>query len=622
MTALADLRQLVEPYEKPDDRQAWMTLATSVPPYLVLWWLMFRAMDVSYWITLVLAVPAAGFLVRTFIVQHDCGHGSFFRSARLNVSVGRACSLLTLIPYGYWRRSHGTHHATSGKLAARGADIDTRTVREYLALSARERFVYRLMRNPVVLFVIAPTLYFVLAMRLPWMARASWHRERRSILLTDLALLALGASLAYAIGSGALVRVQLPITMIASAIGMWLFYVQHQFEHTYWAPEGEWDYGRAALEGSSYYALPAILEWFTGYIGVHHVHHLSPRVPSYRLAACHAGTPLFASVPRIGLRDGMRCARLKLWDEDSGRLIGWRELASTARGLLLVAICAGAASLIGASPLYAQAPRLSIAPLRPDPGGIVRLTLSDLGSESDSVVSIRGTMAGEPLHFTAVRGDFRAIGAIPVDTVSSIIARAIVTRVSGRADTVRATAVVPPLPPPTERLAVAPRFGKPLSAAIAARVAREGARALEVGRRAHESPVAWSEPFLAPRTSALSSRFGTGRTFNGQVTSRHLGVDFRGAVGAPVRAANRGRVALIDTFFLGGRVIYIDHGGGVVTGYLHLSRVLVSVGDTVSRGQTIGHVGATGRVTGPHLHWNARYGSLTVNPLDLLTLEN
>ena len=615
MSALADLRQLVAPYEQPDDRQAWTAFATSVPPYLVLWWLMYRALDVSYWLTLVLAVPAAGFLVRTFIVQHDCGHGSFFRSARLNVAVGRACSLLTLIPYGYWRRSHGTHHATSGKLAERGADIDTRTVREYLAMSARQRFAYRLMRNPIVLFVLAPTLYFGLAMRLPWMARASWRRERHSILLTNLALLVAGVCLVQAVGFAALIRVQLPITMIASTIGMWLFYVQHQFEHTYWAPEGAWDYGRAALEGSSYYALPAVLEWFTGYIGVHHVHHLGPRVPSYRLAACHAAAPVFSSVPRIGLRDGIRCARLKLWDEDAKRLIGWREFASTARAVLLVA------TLAFAVPLHGQPARLSIAPLRPEPGAIVRLTL-EVESAGDSVVAVRGTMAGEPLHFSASRGRYRAIGAIPVDTTSSILARAIVTRVSGRADTVRTTAAVPPLPPPTERLAVAPRFGKPLSPAIEARVARESARALEVGRRAHDSPAAWSAPFLAPRTSEVSSRFGTGRTFNGQVTSRHLGVDFRGAVGAPVLAANRGRVALIDRFFLGGRVIYIDHGGGIVTGYLHLSRVLVSVGDSVTRGQTIGHVGATGRVTGPHLHWTARYGSLTVNPVDLLTLDD
>jgi murein DD-endopeptidase MepM/ murein hydrolase activator NlpD len=176
----------------------------------------------------------------------------------------------------------------------------------------------------------------------------------------------------------------------------------------------------------------------------------------------------------------------------------------------------------------------------------------------------------------------------------------------------------PPLPPPSEQLAVGERFGRPLDPATAARVARENARALAIGRKAHDSPPRWKTAFERPRTSEISSGFGTGRTFNGQVSSRHLGVDFRGAVGAPVRAANRGVVALIGNFFLGGRVIYIDHGGGLTTGYLHLSRVLVSVGDTVARGQTIGLVGATGRVTGPHLHWTARYGALTVNPLDLL----
>jgi murein DD-endopeptidase MepM/ murein hydrolase activator NlpD len=169
---------------------------------------------------------------------------------------------------------------------------------------------------------------------------------------------------------------------------------------------------------------------------------------------------------------------------------------------------------------------------------------------------------------------------------------------------------------------VASQFGRALDSATEARVAREGARALAVGRRAHDAPARWTAPFLRPRASAVSSGFGTGRTFNGQVTSRHLGVDFRGAAGAPIRAANRGVVVLVDTFFLGGRVVYLDHGGGVTTGYLHLSRALVAVGDTVARGQTIGLVGATGRVTGPHLHWTARYGGITVNPLDLLKLDS
>jgi murein DD-endopeptidase MepM/ murein hydrolase activator NlpD len=270
--------------------------------------------------------------------------------------------------------------------------------------------------------------------------------------------------------------------------------------------------------------------------------------------------------------------------------------------------------------LHAQQPRLTIAPERPLPGALVTLTVSDLAHPSDSVVAIRGTMAGEPLHFLACRTERRAIGAVPVDSARAVTARVIMARASGRSDTLYASVTSPPLPPPTERLAVGERFGRPLDATTTARVARESERALAVGRRSHDSPPRWSAPFERPRSSDVSSGFGTGRTFNGQVTSRHLGVDFRGAVGEPVRAANRGVVALVDTFFLGGRVVYLDHGDGVTTGYLHLSRVLVAPGDTVARGQTIGLVGATGRVTGPHLHWNARYGALTVNPLDLLDL--
>jgi hypothetical protein len=273
-----------------------------------------------------------------------------------------------------------------------------------------------------------------------------------------------------------------------------------------------------------------------------------------------------------------------------------------------------------AAPTGAQSLRLSIAPERPLPGALVRLTL-DRGAGQDSIVAVQGSMASEPLHFVARSGAWHAIGAVPVDSTGPVAALVIVTRASGRADTLRSSVEPPPLPPPSEQLAVAPRFGQPLDAATQARVARESARALAVGRRAHEAPARWTEPFLAPRASEVTSTFGTGRTFNGRVASRHLGVDFRGAVGAPIRATNRGVVALVDRFYLGGRVVYIDHGGGVVTGYLHLSRALVAAGDTVQRGQTIGHVGATGRVTGPHLHWTARYGSLTVNPMDLLELD-
>jgi murein DD-endopeptidase MepM/ murein hydrolase activator NlpD len=295
----------------------------------------------------------------------------------------------------------------------------------------------------------------------------------------------------------------------------------------------------------------------------------------------------------------------------SGRLLRRAAPLSTTCALIVFA----------APELSAQQARLAIAPASPRPGALVTLTLSGVTDRGDSIVAVRGTMAGEPLHFIQSRGAYRAIGAVPVDSTGVVAAQAIVARASGRADTLRAEVTPPPLPPPAEQLAVAERFGRPLDAATEERVAREGERALAVGRQSHESPPRWSAPFLRPRTSAISSSFGSGRTFNGQVTSRHLGVDFRGALGAPIRAANRGVVVLVDTFFLGGRVVYIDHGGGITTGYLHLSRALVAPGDTVARGQTIGLVGATGRVTGPHLHWTARYGALTVNPLDLLTLS-
>jgi len=232
-------------------------------------------------------------------------------------------------------------------------------------------------------------------------------------------------------------------------------------------------------------------------------------------------------------------------------------------------------------------------------------------------------MAGEPLHFIASTGrTWHAIGAVPVDAEGSLVASVILERASGKTETVRARLALPKLPPPVAQpLAVDSSFTRPLDSATAARVARENARAREVGQRAHDSPAMWTASFRRPRTSVVTSRFGTGRLFNGNVTSRHLGVDYRGAVGEPVRAANRGVVALVDNFFLAGNVVYINHGGGVVTAYFHLSKPLVAAGDTVVRGQRIGLVGATGRVTGPHLHWAARYGTVTVNPLDLVALD-
>jgi murein DD-endopeptidase MepM/ murein hydrolase activator NlpD len=232
-------------------------------------------------------------------------------------------------------------------------------------------------------------------------------------------------------------------------------------------------------------------------------------------------------------------------------------------------------------------------------------------------------MAGEPLHFLpSAPGTWHAIGAVPVDATGSLLADAEVRHASGKIESVRARVTLPKLPPPVAQpLAVDSSFSRPLDAATAARVDRENERAREIGKRAHDSPPMWTASFLRPRASVITSAFGSGRVFNGRLTSRHLGVDFRGALGEPVRAANRGVVALVDNFFLAGNVVYIDHGGGVATAYFHLSKTLVSVGDTVTRGQVIGLVGATGRVTGPHLHWAARYGATTVNPLDLVTLN-
>jgi murein DD-endopeptidase MepM/ murein hydrolase activator NlpD len=279
-------------------------------------------------------------------------------------------------------------------------------------------------------------------------------------------------------------------------------------------------------------------------------------------------------------------------------------------------------ALVLSSSATAQQPTLTIAPARPAPGAIVRLTLSGV----DSVSRISGTMSGELLHFTrSSTGTWRAIGPVSVDAVGSVPATVIVERLTGAIDTVVASVALPrPTPPKPgtkpRALAVSPRFTQPLDAETQARIDRENAMAREIGRKAHDTAPMWTAPFIRPRAATVTSRFGSGRMFNGTLSSRHLGVDFRGATGAAVHAANRGVVALVGDFFLAGNVVYIDHGGGVVTAYFHLSKVLVAQGDTVSRGQEIGLVGSTGRVTGPHLHWSARYGATTVNPLDLLSI--
>jgi murein DD-endopeptidase MepM/ murein hydrolase activator NlpD len=281
----------------------------------------------------------------------------------------------------------------------------------------------------------------------------------------------------------------------------------------------------------------------------------------------------------------------------------------------------------------AQEPRLTVDPHQPSGGALVRLTIDRLDRHGDSIVDVTGTMAGEPLHFRdAANGRRQALGAVPVDVSDSLVARVSVLRSSGAIDTLRVRLAFPHHPPSVlqargrvagaSRLHVDPRFTRRLDSLTETRIEHENELAREVGRRAQNTPQLWVSPFLRPRPAKVTSRFGSGRVFNGRVSSSHLGIDYRGSTGDPIFAANRGVVALVDSFFLAGNVVYIDHGNGIVTGYFHMSQQEVAAGDTVDRGQEIGRVGATGRVTGPHLHWSARFGALTIDPADLLSLKS
>ncbi|MGD8395232.1 MAG: fatty acid desaturase [Candidatus Eiseniibacteriota bacterium] len=317
--------RLVAPYQGADDRRAWLQVLTSFLPFVAGWWLMAASLQFGLALTVVLAVPTAGFLVRIFIIQHDCGHGSFFASRRLNDAVGFLCGVLTLTPYGSWRRSHAIHHAGAANLARRGTgDILTLTVDEYLAAPRLRRLLYRIYRHPLTLFVVGPLFNFVILQRLPF--GAGLRGVRASVLWTNLALVAAVLLLGGMIGFPTVLIVHLAVMAVASTAGTWLFYVQHQYEETYWAPPETWDYSAAALRGSSYYALPPVLRWFSGNIGFHHLHHLSPRIPSYALPRCHAASPLLQQVTTLGLRSSLRSLRLHLWDAESERLVGFGAL--------------------------------------------------------------------------------------------------------------------------------------------------------------------------------------------------------------------------------------------------------------------------------------------------------
>jgi omega-6 fatty acid desaturase (delta-12 desaturase) len=311
-------------------------IATSVVPYLMLTALMYLTLDVSYLLTLILAVPTAGFLVRTFVMFHDCAHGSFMPSKRANANLGRVLGLLVLSPFRRWRHDHAVHHASSGDLQRRGVgDIVTLTVAEYRARSYKGRLGYRAVRNPLVMFGLGPVIAMIIGPRIA--TRSQRPRMRHSVLGTDVVLLAAVGTICWLIGWEAFLLVWLPPAMLAGSVGIWLFYVQHQFEDAYWQSAPEWTYADAALRGSSYLKLPRLLQFFTGNIGLHHVHHLNARIPNYNLQRAHDENSVFHHVPILSLWDGLRAVKLKLWDEESGKLVTFAQ-ARDAAG-------AGAASL-------------------------------------------------------------------------------------------------------------------------------------------------------------------------------------------------------------------------------------------------------------------------------------
>ena len=318
-------RSAMKPYEEASDGRAILDLLTSAVPFLGLTALMYALLPISVWASLALALPTAGFLLRTFIMFHDCTHGSFFRSRRANVWVGRVTGFLVFQPFANWRHNHAVHHGTSGDLDRRGTgDIETLTLTEYVESGWQKRLGYRLFRNPLVMFGLGPVWSLMIGPRL-W-SRKMRPRQRHSVMLTNLVMLAFLGAIWFFLGFTAWLAVQLPAAILAGTAGVWLFYVQHQFEDAYWEDAGAWSYSDAALRGSSHLKLPKVLQFFSGNIGLHHVHHLSARVPNYNLQRAHDEVPIFADVPVLTVRDGLRSVRLKVIDPEAGRMLTWNEV--------------------------------------------------------------------------------------------------------------------------------------------------------------------------------------------------------------------------------------------------------------------------------------------------------
>jgi len=317
-------REVVARYARPDLwRSIWQMVNTLIP-YFAFWYLMIYSVHISYWLTLLLAFPTAGFMVRTFIIFHDCGHGSFFKSHKANDAVGIFTGILNFTPYYKWRRDHAIHHATASDLDNRGVgDVKTMTVSEYLAAPWWKKAAYRIFRNPLVMFTLGSFLVFVFVARIP--AKTDKGRELRSVWWTNLALAVMVAGMCLLVGWRTYLLVQLPVLFLGTSAGVWLFYVQHNFDPTYWARHNQWQFVKAGFEGSSYYKLPAILQWFSGNIGFHHIHHLSPKIPNYKLPKAYKENPIFHVNP-MTLIASLSSLRMRLYDEEKRMMVGWNAL--------------------------------------------------------------------------------------------------------------------------------------------------------------------------------------------------------------------------------------------------------------------------------------------------------
>ncbi len=325
-------RVMIAKYQRSDLWRSVWQIINSFVPYFILLYAMYRSLEFSYWLTLALALPAAGFQVRTFIIFHDCGHGSFFKSQKANDLVGMVSGLFSLTPFYEWRHNHAIHHATGSDLDNRGiGDVWMLTVQEYLERPLWKRFVYRFYRNPAVMFGIGPLFMFFVSHR--FTSSISGPREKRNVYWTNIALAVIITAISYYIGFARFILVFLPTIWLAGIFGLWLFYVQHQYRGVYWARHSEWDFFASAIRGSSFYKLPKFLQWFSGNIGFHHIHHLSPRVPNYSLEKCQKEIPLFWSVEPLTLLSSFRSLTLRLWDEDAHTLVGFGKVRGLPRGI-------------------------------------------------------------------------------------------------------------------------------------------------------------------------------------------------------------------------------------------------------------------------------------------------